>query len=251
MPLNAALSKNRERAMASFIGTFDEFIKYINPRAKNVVNYLAKTHKLNKGKCEHCSSATETLEAAHIAGRERPKIMEEILDEFRNGEIITVDLEVFENLFLQAHEPIDKVILVLCRKCHNEYDLNQLQSSAPENYTDDVTEATSAVESQLMTNSQITDAIRRLVPDLDDEQVDKLKDPAYCRNKFLINYAVLKEIPIHSNQESIRNYAQVNGHNRWSTQRPIVRKGACFLVTTQWTDRHRALFKNWFDQANA
>lgn len=237
--------------MASFIGTFDEFIKYINPRAKNVVNYITKSHKLNKGKCELCGSTSETLEAAHVSGRERPKIIEEILNEFRNGEIITVDLEVFENLFLEAHEPIDKVILVLCRKCHNEYDLKQLEVSVSDNNVDEVTDTSLVVDSQLMTNSQITDAIRRTVPSLNDEQVEQLKDSSYCNKMFRINYAVLKEIPAYSNQENIRRLAQVNGHNRWSTQRPILRNGACFLVTTQWTDRHRAHFKKWLDQVNA
>tara|TARA_R110002050_G_scaffold298320_1_gene461430 strand:+ start:601 stop:1326 length:726 start_codon:yes stop_codon:yes gene_type:complete len=241
--------------MASFIGTFDEFIKYINPRAKNVVNAITKTHKLGKGKCEHCGSTTETLEAAHVAGRERPKIIEEILDEFRNGEMITVDLEVFENLFLQAHEPIEQVILVLCRKCHNEYDLKQSEIVTLDVDVDVEYEAyadtTIMADSQLMTNSQITDAIRRVVPRLTDEQVEELKDPNYCKSTFLINYSVLKEIPIYSNQESIRKLAQVNGHNRWSTQRPIIRNGACFLVTTQWTNRHRFHFKIWFDQVSA
>lgn len=92
--------------MASFIGTIDEFIKYVNPRAKNVVNSITRNYKKEKGECEHCSSKTEVLEAAHVTGRERPKIIEEILDGFRNGEIITVDLEVFENLFLEAHKLI-------------------------------------------------------------------------------------------------------------------------------------------------
>lgn len=235
--------------MASFIGTFDEFIKYINPRAKNVVNSITRNYKSEKGKCEHCGSTANTLEAAHVTGRERPKIIEEILDEFRNGEIITVDLEVFENLFLQAHDPINEIILVLCRTCHNEYDSKQQETIISSDF-DEIT-AETVDKDQLMSNSQITDAIRELVPRLDDQQVDNLLDLNYCNKTFKISYPVLKEIPLYSNQEEIRKLAQVSGHNRWSTQRPIIRNKSCYIVTTQWTDRHRVQFKNWYSQVNA
>lgn len=102
-----------------------------------------------------------------------------------------------------------------------------------------------------MSNSQITDRIRDIVPGLNDSEVANLQSVKYCRDTFLINYSVLKPVPMHSNQEQIRTEAQVNGHNRWSTQRPIIRNNECFLVTTQWTDRHRLKFKNWLEEINA
>jgi len=231
--------------MASFIGTIDEFIKYINPRAKNVVNAITKNYKKEKGRCEHCGSKAKTLEAAHVTGKERPKIIEEILDYFRNGEVITVDLEVFENLFLEAHEPISEIILVLCRSCHTNYDSKY-------NLNGVVIDNSSTADNQaLMTNAQIIDTIREIVPTLNDVQVADLQDLNYSKETFLITYPVLKPVPIHSNQEKIRMEAQVNGYNRWSTQRPIIRNRECFLVTTQWADRHRQNFTNWLKQINA
>lgn len=47
--------------MASFIGTFEEFIKYINPRVKNVVNSISRAYKQEVGRCEHCNSVEATL----------------------------------------------------------------------------------------------------------------------------------------------------------------------------------------------
>jgi protein-arginine kinase activator protein McsA len=233
-----------ELSMASFIGTIDEFIKYVNPRAKNVVNSITKNYKKEKGKCEHCGTTQETLEAAHLTGRERPKIIEEILSNFKNGEVITVDLEVFENLFLEAHKPLNEIILVLCHSCHINYESNKnlkLAALDDTNTTDN---------RQLMTNSQITDTLREIVPTLNNAQLLELQDPNYCNETFLINYIVIKPIPIHSTQEQIRMEAQINGYNRWSTQRPIIRDNECFLVTTQWTDRHRINFENWLKVLN-
>ena len=224
--------------MASFIGTIDEFIKYINPRAKNVVNSITRRYKTEVGSCQHCGTATETLEAAHITGRERPIIIEEILSNFTNGEIITIDLEVFENKFLEAHDPINECILVLCRQCHTAYDNNpQANQIAVEN--------TEENNEQLITNSEITEYLRNNVPNLSSEEIEHLQSLEYCNNTFRINYPVLKEVPINSTTQEIQGYARINGYNRWSTQRPIVIGEKMYLVVTQWTNLHRQHFINW------
>ena len=171
--------------MASFIGTIDEFIKYINPRAKNVVNSITRRYKTEIGSCQHCGTTTETLEAAHITGRERPIIIEEILADFTNGEIITIDLEVFENKFLEAHNPINECILVLCRQCHTAYDNNNPQRP---NITVENTEENNP---QLITNSEITEYLRNNVPNFSNEEIENLQSREYCNNTFRINYPVL------------------------------------------------------------
>lgn len=229
--------------MASFVGTIEEFIRYINPRAKNVVNSITRKHKQEIGRCEHCFTSSEILEAAHVTGKERPKIIEDILSQFKNGEIITVDLEVFENLFLEAHDPIDEAVLVLCRSCHRKYD--ETTSKVDLGVSNDVLNLREEPEKRLMSNSEITNVIRRIAPTLNVDEFANLLDSDYCHRTFSLNFAVLKKVPQPASQNEVRLAAQINGYNRWSTQMPVVRDSYLYLVNTQWTDRHRKQFETW------
>ena len=69
-----------------------------------------------------CGDNSSQLDAAHIYGHERPKIIESIVSEFTHNEIITIDLGVFQEQFIEMHDPIEEVIKVLCKSCHKEYD---------------------------------------------------------------------------------------------------------------------------------
>ena len=66
------------------------------------------------------------LEAAHIHGKERKKIVEDILkkyliDETKN--LVSIpDLEELEKEILKAHKPMDKYFKFLCSTCHRKYD---------------------------------------------------------------------------------------------------------------------------------
>jgi hypothetical protein len=231
--------------MASFIGTFDEFIKYINPRIKNVVNSISRAYKQTIGQCEHCGINDAVLEAAHVTGRERPVIIGEVLQDYMNGQTITVDLDVFEHRFKRAHEPISDCILVLCRPCHTKYDskvdeLVQTNNSLANFVTESV-----ADELLPITNSEITDFLRRIVPILPCAEIENLLSSEYCNQKFNVHFPVLKEVPVGSNVEVIRNYARVNGYNRWSTRFPIQVEGRLFLVLTQWYEANRVPFLLW------
>lgn len=235
--------------MASFVGTFDEFIKYINPRVKNVVNGISRAYKNEVGQCEHCESSDAVLEAAHVTGRERPVIIEEVLQDYVNGELVTVDLEVFENRFIQAHDPISGVIKVLCRPCHVQYD-NQVKLT-PEQETIEVVVKNSEAESGHISNAEITDYLRRVVPSLDEAEIERLLSLSDCQGKFDVNFAVLKEIPAGSDMDTIRRYAQINGYNRWSTRRPIQLGNRMFLVLTQWYEGNRGPFLRWKSELSA
>ncbi|MDQ6978858.1 MAG: hypothetical protein Q9M09_01630 [Mariprofundaceae bacterium] len=221
--------------MASFIGTVDEFTKFISPRARNVVNTTTKKYKAEIGQCQHCGSNDRELDAAHVTGRERLKIIENILRGFTNGEIVTIDLEVFENLFLSEHLPISENILVLCRLCHRKYD-------AIENNEAEINEDSTY---KLISNSEITAYLRKVIPDLLDEEIINLQSLDYCKLTFGLNFEVLKNIPLNSNLQQIRQLAQINGYNRWSTQRSIEAKNHRYLVCTQWVDKHRHPFLVW------
>ena len=107
--------------MASFIGTNKEFRRYIGPRLRNLVQQFTKKHKAEISACEHCT-IKENLESAHVHGRDRNEIIDLVLSQFTHNDIITVDIEKFEGLFKKEHHPLEKSILILCRKCHREYD---------------------------------------------------------------------------------------------------------------------------------
>lgn len=230
--------------MASFVGTFDEFIRYINPRVKNVINGISRAYKAKVGQCEHCGSVDAILEAAHVTGRERPVIIEEVLSDFINGEVITVDLDVFESRLITAHEPIDEIIKVLCRPCHIQYDNSGSQPSTPSS-VEGLEASQDEVNNCIVTNSDITNYLRENVPSLPSNVIVNLLSAEYCRRIFGVHFSVLKETPLNASIEELREYARINGYNRWSTQNPIIVNGRQFLVLTQWYEKNRTLFVKW------
>jgi hypothetical protein len=117
--------------MASFIGTHQEFRRYIGPMLRNLVQQITKIHKAEISACEHCGSK-ENLESAHVKGRNRNEIIDGVLKEFTTNEMITVNLSVFEKKFKEEHRPIEKSILILCRDCHKLYDEPEQSASKQE-----------------------------------------------------------------------------------------------------------------------
>jgi len=107
--------------MATFIGTIQEFRRYIGPQLRNLVQQITKMHKTAVGGCEYCGF-TGNLEAAHVHGRERNALIDIIASDFRSGTTLAVDLVEFEARFKAEHKPIEKSILILCRSCHGKYD---------------------------------------------------------------------------------------------------------------------------------
>jgi hypothetical protein len=77
--------------MAEFAGKIEEFMRFIGPHARIVVWNMTEKHRKQIAKCEECSS-TNRLEAAHVKGRERPKIISDILSNFLEDGIIKVNL---------------------------------------------------------------------------------------------------------------------------------------------------------------
>ncbi len=240
--LNAYENSFRGSMMASFIGSYEDFIKFIGPRTRNVVNSISRKHKSEINKCEHCGKENIPFEAAHVKGRERPVIIKEITSEFEHNGVITIDLENFENLFIKTHYPLHNSILVLCTACHRQYD-----SSNEAHQTIDFTEAAEIETStdNLPSNAQITDYFRNCAPGFTDEIIKNLQSTDYCRDIFGVHYAVLKEVPSNATPVEIRELVRLNGYPRWSSQRPIERGDKKYLVTTQWFQQNRQPFVNW------
>ena len=107
---------------AKFVGSFDEFKRYVGPKCRNEVNIFCKSEReKHQGICEYCGQK-HTLQSAHI--KERPVIIKEILDKHYEigADLYEVDLENFFIQFKNAHMPIPEHIFFLCKKCHDELD---------------------------------------------------------------------------------------------------------------------------------
>lgn len=107
--------------MARFIGTQEEFIKFIGGYTRNKVQYMSQKYRKGIAKCEHCNTKKD-LQSAHVKGRERVNIIGEILSGYINDDIIDIDLQEFEDRYISEHQPVEKTFKILCRRCHTEYD---------------------------------------------------------------------------------------------------------------------------------
>ena len=107
--------------MPTFTGTNREFKRYVGPRLRNFVQMITKKHKAAVGACEHCGMDDE-LESAHVKGRDRNQIIDILFAARSLDSVVTVDLQLFEKSFKSEHDPVEKAILILCRKCHKKYD---------------------------------------------------------------------------------------------------------------------------------
>ena len=111
--------------MAQFKGTVDDFINFIGPFCRNKVNSITRNEKLKHNKtCQFCKKNNVILESAHLLGFERNKIIRDLLDaHFKvDDEQYHVELNKFEQLFIDRHLPINEHFYFLCSQCHRDYD---------------------------------------------------------------------------------------------------------------------------------
>ena len=111
--------------MAKLTCNSSEFNKFIGPRIRNAIQAITKGKKREIGyvcQGQNCGRKAE-LEASHVRGKERQKIIMRILR--RHGITKTkrapVDLELVEKEIIAAHMPIEKYFKFLCRSCHEKY----------------------------------------------------------------------------------------------------------------------------------
>ena len=109
-------------SLAKFIGSFEEFKRYVGPKCRNEVNIFCKSERVkHRGICEYCGQK-HVLQSAHI--KERPIIIKEILDNnYKIGtDLYEVALEDFFVKFKDAHMPVPDHIFFLCKGCHDKLD---------------------------------------------------------------------------------------------------------------------------------
>ncbi len=113
--------------MATIKCSIQEYHRFIGPIIRNKINSFARNiRNEKKGICEFCKEK-KILEAAHVHGKGRKFIIESILESYIiNEDFIEGDLLEIEIKILNAHLPIESAFLFLCKKCHNEYDKNEV-----------------------------------------------------------------------------------------------------------------------------
>lgn len=107
--------------MTKFIGTFNEFKKYLNDYVKNKIP--AQTKKFRTGNCELCGKKA-TLDSAHIRGREREVVIKEAFftsSELISGNVYDVNLDKFAQYIYKEHTNPNNFHFI-CRECHRKYD---------------------------------------------------------------------------------------------------------------------------------
>lgn len=110
--------------MATFVGTREEFIKFIGPLVRNRIQQITKTHKRAlKNVCQECKE-TKELQAAHVKGTDRNSMIKTVLEEYTAESTENISCDIGEALakIMKAHEPIEKSFRFLCENCHKKYD---------------------------------------------------------------------------------------------------------------------------------
>ena len=108
--------------MATFTGTIAEFHKYIGPMIRNHIQYITRKHKKELGYiCQHCKEK-KVLDAAHIDGKKRRTLINNVLNRYLTDEVIIINIQDIINQIMEEHQPIESCFLFICHKCHFIYD---------------------------------------------------------------------------------------------------------------------------------
>lgn len=206
--------------MGMFIGSKEEFKKYFGGYCRNKVHEITNQYRKScNGICEYCKNQSE-LQAAHVLGSERIKLIESILDNFfkKEDNVYNVDLHNFENEFIKAHQPINKHFHFLCSKCHKKYDSGllseaEIMSAKAEKLNDmkaiDINNKESLkFQNNIIINDDnlyknenesVQDYVKRLLNILfsknllSKEQINQLQNKEYCKVAFDLNHPLLEQ----------------------------------------------------------
>ena len=206
--------------MGTFIGSRLEFKKYFGGYCRNKVHEITNPNRKSRnGICEYCKNKAE-LQAAHLQGFERVKLIDLLLDVFfkKGNDEYLVDLDDFEKEFIKAHQPIDKNFHFLCSKCHSKYDRGLISEADILRIKGTDLDKTKLIKSkpkeqiQLYNsvkkvdnglykneNESIQDYVKRLLNILfsnnllSKEMISQLQNKEYCKITFDINYPLLEQ----------------------------------------------------------
>ena len=231
-----------------FIGSLAEFKKYFQGFCKNKVAQMTKSAKTaRENVCECCGQKRE-LEAAHIKGNERIKIIKSILNKnFKQSETVDnyfVDLDKFEQYFVEAHKPIEEHFHFLCYDCHSKYDrgvISEIQirnktinaknkpyemilDSPPSFCVDDYCFGASQIHKS-QSNAKRLLVLCRDHNLLTPNRLAQLQDLRWCKEHIGLQYPWL---------EKHRWKTIVAGHSRYYKDFILTYNGTEYYVCSQW-----------------
>ena len=229
--------------MAQFIGSKEDFLKFIGGYCKNKVNLITKSKRLAQNKtCEHCKRTGVELESAHIAGQERVTIIENILESnFKiHNNYYNVNLEQFEQHFIECQTPINEHFLFLCSDCHRRYDSGNLKPNiTKQTYIKDTPAPQTIPSSVNITKSEnesVQDYVKRLLVHLtknnmlSEQDLLNMQNKEFCQQFFGITYPLL---------ETDENKIVVSGHTRYWKKFKLSNK---YFVCSQWWKDNEQLY---------
>lgn len=228
--------------MAVYIGSKKDFHKFFGARLRNIVQITTKKYRRNIGKCEFCESEKD-LEAAHTKGFERVKIIDAILNRYLVNNTYQVNLNEFENHFIEAHNNLQEVIKILCKECHLKYD----EKNFPTVKLRSEKVVKTCRTSRMYSNSQIQKLISSILHNYSEDGIINYLNKTYCKEVFNINYPLLIKAPKSSNLEFKRNIVKDKGKNRWSWKYSFQIGDFNYAICTQWYDRNDDYFTKWYN----
>jgi hypothetical protein len=220
--------------MARFIGSVDDYEKYIGPRIRNIVNTFAKAERdKRQGICEFCGKTTE-LQSAHKHGKDRKTLIKEALKKYNNGSYLDVDVEKCKNEILELHKPINEVFYFLCMECHRKYDNNKMENIK---YKDKI------ILLEKKENESFQDFVKKTINFLfsnlliPEDEIVLLQTKEYSQKTFGIDFPLL---------EMNVNNITIQGHCRyWSS----MKFGGQYYCCSQWWKQkffiYEPLFSKW------
>lgn len=246
-----------KKANSLFIGTREDFHKYFSGYARNKVQTITNSYKQKIGRCEHCGltksqlkSKGINLESAHVKGKERKDLINGILNKFKENDYFKVELEKFEEFFISSHHPIEDVILILCRQCHNKYDDKPKQENN-QNLIANTNSKKIKKENTFSKELKIAQYIKSVFKEffeksmLSDSEIERLKDVSYSKKTFKLKsngLSILRDI----NQGTDIKSKTGSSYKRYWTD---IFDGK-YYVCSQWYEnendkRQRECFKKW------
>ncbi|MFV0174920.1 hypothetical protein OBK14_11495 [Empedobacter falsenii] len=251
--------------MAFIQGTLEEVYTFLGPRTSDIVTQLARPHRKKNGIRKSCGELNNDgsickqytgLHAAHLKGRERKILIQEILEEF--GEKITnitykIDLNLFEEEFKKKHENFHDVIKFMCPKHHKNYDLNNGIDSSKEDPIIDFEEIEEIIEiSELIENEDPLDTLLKnkdfvlsafekiKLMNNQDEIILTITDPEKCKQLFNLDFAILIEI----------NKITEDLHRRYYSKDIFIdHYGNEYKITNHWFKLQIEAFENWLNNS--
>ena len=231
--------------MGEFLGTKKEFNRFFGPHLRNLVQHLTRKYRREIGKCEHCGT-DKKLESAHISGKERIVLIDQILKGYYSVNNYKVDLVEFENKFKKEHENLKEIILILCNECHYKYDNKEVKIKNIKPKKENFKKPENS--NRIYTNTEIQIKLSNKLKEFEQSELEKFCELEYCKNLFKNNAPLLIKIPKDTPTERKKEIVRDGKINRWTWKYEFKKGNFIYAISTQWYAKNDEYVKNWIEK---